>query len=356
MPTGSTPSVPEAWRMRRLREAIARLPRYLLGHWPTPLEHLPRFTQAVGGPQVFIKRDDCSGLAFGGNKTRHNEFLIADALRQKADQFVWGAGVQSNNCRQTAAACAKAGLGCHLVLGRGRSSGEPEPIQGNLLLDYLVGATVEIVDEGLGPALDAKIAAVADAYRDRGRRVYFWDRQVVTPLAAVSYAICLAEIFEQAIELGIRPAAVYGSSAGSTGAGLVFGQRALGWKGLVRNVAPIEWPWDTRAEMALIAQQTGELIGLDVRVAADDVDITFGHIAPGYGKISPDGMDALNLLARTEGILLDPIYSGKAMACLIADARRGRWRPDDHLVFVHTGGTPALFAYHRELVPDKPPR
>jgi 1-aminocyclopropane-1-carboxylate deaminase/D-cysteine desulfhydrase-like pyridoxal-dependent ACC family enzyme len=352
MTAGSSPSVPDGWRMRTLREAISRLPRYLLGHWPTPLEHLPRFSQALGGPQVFIKRDDCSGLAFGGNKTRHNEFLMADALRQKADMFVWGAGVQSNNCRQTAAACAKAGLGCHLVLGRGQVGGEPEPIQGNLLLDYLVGATVEIVDDGLGPSLDEKIAAAAGRYRERGHRVYFWDRHTVKPLAAISYAVCLAEIFEQSIELGIRPTAVYGSSAGSTGAGLVLGQQALGWGGLVRNVAPIEWPWDTRADVALIAQQAGDLIGISVEIGPRDVDISFEHITPGYGKVSPDGLDALNLLARTEGILLDPIYTAKAMAGLIADVRRGRWQQDEHLVFIHTGGTPALFAYQRDLVPS----
>lgn len=352
MPAGSTPSVPDGWRIRKLREAASRLPRYLLGHWPTPLEHLPRFTHALGGPQVFIKRDDCTGLAFGGNKTRHNEFLLADALRKQADQFVWGAGVQSNNCRQTAAGCAKAGLACHLVLSRGRPAGEPVPVQGNLLLDYLVGATVEIVDEPLGRELDAKIAAVAESYRARGRRVYFWDRPVVTPLAAISYAICLAEIFEQSHELDIRPAAVYGSSAGSTGSGLVLGQRVLGWSGIVRHISPMDWPWDTRADMAQIAEHAGELIGLPVKLTRDDVDITFDHIGPGYGLISPDGMEALNLLARTEGILLDPIYSGKAMAGLIADVRRGRWSPDDHLVFIHTGGTPMLFAYHRELVPN----
>src|SRR5215468_8275329 len=123
-----------------VRRVIARLPRVALAHLPTPLEEIPRFAQRLGGPRVFIKRDDCTGLLFGGNKTRHNEFLLADALEKKADMFVWGAGVQSNNCRQTAAACAKLGLDCQLFLSRAAHN---DDVQGNLLLDYLVGATVE---------------------------------------------------------------------------------------------------------------------------------------------------------------------------------------------------------------------
>lgn len=337
-----------------LRTAIARLPRYPLGHLPTPFELLPRFSEAVGGPRIYIKRDDCTGFAFGGNKTRHNEFLMADALAQKADLFVWGAGVQSNNCRQTAAACAKAGLDCHLVLGRGGPVEREEPLQGNLLLDHLVGAHVDIVPEKIGPDLDARIAAVAEEHRANGRRVYHWDKDRVKPLAAVSYALCLVEVLEQSRAAGIEPSAIYVSSAGSTGAGVVMGAKALGWDGVVRSVAPIRWPWDTQADMADIAAKAGKLIGLDLPIRPADVDVTFDAIGPAYGKCSKEGLAALTLLARTEGILVDPIYSGKALAGLMADIVQGRWKATDTVVFVHTGGTPALFAYHAELAEGIP--
>ena len=172
------------------------------------MELLPRFSTAVSanGPRVWIKRDDCTGLLFGGNKARHNEFLIADALAKGADLFVWGAGVQSNNCRQTAAACAKVGLDIHLVLGRGKPASGPDVVQGNLLLDHIVGASIEIVDEPIGPALDRRIAAVAERFRAQGRNVYLWDRPLVLPLAALSYALCMAEIVEQSTASGFEPA------------------------------------------------------------------------------------------------------------------------------------------------------
>ena len=163
-----------SYTTQQLRQHIGRIPRYPLGHLPTPLEPLARFSEALGGPPVFIKRDDCTGLAFGGTKTRHNEFLLADALQNGADLFVWGAGVQSNNCRQTAAACARAGLECHLVLTRGKGNDGPVAIQGNLLLDHLVGASYEIAEAAMGDELDRLIATRAAEFRDRGRTPYFW--------------------------------------------------------------------------------------------------------------------------------------------------------------------------------------
>lgn len=339
-----------------LRAAIDRLPRFSLGHFPTPLERADRFSRALGGPEIYIKRDDCTGLAFGGNKTRHNEFLIADALKKGADLIVWGAGVQSNNCRQTAAACAKAGLDIHLVLGRGGPARGPDVVQGNLLLDHLVGAHVDIVEETIGVDLDDRIALEAAKHVEAGRKVYAWDRHVVKPLAAVSYALCVAEIAEQLHARDKIADAIYVSSAGSTGAGVVLGQKALGLTCEVRSIAPIEWPWDTQQDMAEIAEEAGRLCGLKVPVRRDDVQIDFGQVAPGYGKCSPAGLEALALLARTEGILLDPIYSGKAMAALIDDVRSGRRKPGETVVFIHTGGTPALFAYSEDLAREIAPR
>ncbi len=333
-----------------LRVHAARLPRVTLGHLPTPLEELPRFSAALGGPRVFIKRDDCTGLAFGGNKTRHNEFILGHALEQGAEMLVWGAGVQSNNCRQTAAACAKLGLPCRLILGRGSHSDE---IQGNLLLDHLLGAQVEIVDFPLGMELYAHISSVAAELRAQGRRVYCWENDVVKPRAAISYALCAAEIVEQCAERGEQPSAVYVASAGSTGAGLQLGKAALGAEFVFRIVAPIRWPWEHAQDLAATANQAGALIGLPPLVEGADVDTTLDYIGPGYGVPSPAGREALDLLARTEGILLDPVYTSKALAALIDDVRNGRWPADRPVIFVHTGGTPALFAYRDELMGDR---
>ncbi|MDA0834272.1 MAG: D-cysteine desulfhydrase family protein [Planctomycetota bacterium] len=333
-----------------LRKHIDRLPRFPLGHFPTPLESLERFSEALGGPMIHIKRDDCTGLAFGGNKTRHNEFLMAAALAQGADMFVWGAGVQSNNCRQTAAACAKAGLDCQLILGRGKGKTGDEVVQGNLLLDHLVGADYRIVDATIGEELDDVIEATANRHRAKGRNVYSWNRETVKPLAAVSYAQCVAEIADQTKAEGIKPSAIYVSSAGSTGSGTQLGVTALGLGCPVYNICPIQWEWDTQEDMAHLATVAAKLIGLDLHFEKADINVTFDYIGPAYGKVSEGGLEALMLLARTEGILLDPIYSGKAMAGLIDDIRKGKYRDDEEIVFIHTGGTPALFAYNDDLV------
>src|SRR5262245_38490178 len=178
----------------QLRARIAHLPRVSLAHLPTPLEEARRFAKNLNGPRVWIKRDDCTGFYFGGNKTRHNEFLLAEALERKADVLVWGAGVQSNNCRQTAAACNKLGLDCVLYLSRAAHN---DDIQGNLLLDHLMGAEIHIIDVPLGPQLDDVLMEARGRLERAGRKPYVWDRITGRPLAAVSYALCLAEMLEQ---------------------------------------------------------------------------------------------------------------------------------------------------------------
>ncbi|GAB4145023.1 MAG: D-cysteine desulfhydrase [Planctomycetaceae bacterium] len=339
-----------------IREHVGRLPRFPLGHLPTPLERAERLAKVLGGPEIFIKRDDCTGLAFGGNKTRHNEFLIADALQKGADLFVWGAGVQSNNCRQTAASCARAELDCHLVLGRSKTGFSNDDVQGNLLLDHLVGASYEIVDAEIGEELDDIINERARYFTEQGRRVYQWDRDTVKPLAAVSYILCMLEIVEQAAQQGFTPDAVYVCSAGSTGSGLALAAAALELDCPVKNICPLEWAWDTQEDMQRIANQAAELTGLETRLDRDQLDVTFDYIGPGYGVVSPGCLEALALTARTEGIFLDPTYSGKAMAGLIDHIRKGELKNDQKVVFVHTGGTPALFAYHGELSKKIAPR
>jgi D-cysteine desulfhydrase family pyridoxal phosphate-dependent enzyme len=328
---------------------LDRVPRFPLAHLPTPLEFLPRFSEALGGPRIWIKRDDCTGLAFGGNKTRHNELLIADALQKGADTIVWGAGIQSNNCRQTAAACAKAGLDCHLVLGRGAPENGPDPVQGNLLLDHLVGASIEIVDEAEGPDVDKKIAQAAARLKSEGRKVYERDPKYVKPLAALSYVACVIELLEQTNAAKFTPDALYVCSAGSTGAGISLAAAALGLSMSVQHVTPIVWPWDTQAAMTQIANAAAERLGISTRLGPEAIAVTEDYVGAGYGVLTAGCLEAITLLARTEGILLDPSYSGKSMAGLIDHIRNETLRKDQDVVFIHTGGTPALFAYNEQL-------
>jgi 1-aminocyclopropane-1-carboxylate deaminase/D-cysteine desulfhydrase-like pyridoxal-dependent ACC family enzyme len=333
----------------QLRQQAARLPRVPLAHLPTPLEEVARFAKRLAGPRLFIKRDDCTGMLLGGNKTRHNEFLMAEALRQKADIVVWGAGVQSNNCRQTAAACNKLGLDCVLYLTRAVHN---DDIQGNLLLDHLMGAEVHIVDEPMGPALDDLLLAKAAELKRAGRKPFVWDRVTGRPLAAVSYALCLAEILDELRGQGIEAKAVYAAAAGATGAGLALGKAVLGWPGKIRLLCPIHWPWDTPADLADVATAAAALLALPHRLSAADIDVRTDYVGPRYGAITAAGREALGLLARTEGILLDPVYTAKAMVGLIDDVKHGRLTAEDTAVFIHTGGTPAVFAYRDELMEE----
>ncbi len=332
-----------------VRAAAEKLPRVRLAHLPTPLEELPRFAAKIGGGvRVFIKRDDCTGLVLGGNKARHNEFLFGDALASGADMFVWGALVQSNNCRTTAAACAKLGLECRLYLSRAHQKTEP---QGNLLLDYLVGAHVEFTDLKIGPELNSLIASKAAEFRAAGRKPYFWDPPRVVPLSAVSYALCMAEIAEQLAALRLAPSAFYVSSAGATGAGVALGKALLGFACPARLICPMHWPWDIPARMADDANAAAERMGLPHRLAPSDLDADESFIAPGYGIPSPAGQEAMHLLATTEAILTDHVYTAKALAALIADVRAGKYPRGSSVVFIHTGGVPAIFAEPDKVLP-----
>jgi 1-aminocyclopropane-1-carboxylate deaminase/D-cysteine desulfhydrase-like pyridoxal-dependent ACC family enzyme len=326
-----------------------RLPRAQLAHLPTPLEEAPRFAARIGEARIFVKRDDCTGLLLGGNKARHNEFLLGDAVAQGCDLVVWGAGVQSNNCRQTAAGCAKLGLECRLYLSRGHYSTEP---QGNLLLDYLVGAKVEFTDAKIGPELDALLAKKAAEFREAGRKPYFWHRPRVVPLAAISYVVCVAEIVQQLAERQLRPHAIYVSSSGATGAGVALGAKLLGLKCPVRLICPMHWPWHIPTALAKDANDAAEFLGLPHRMSADEIDAEESFVAPGYGLPSEAGQEAMRLLATTEAVLTDPVYSAKALAGLIADVRAMRYPKDAVVVFIHTGGVPAIFANPREVLED----
>lgn len=331
--------------------AVEQLPRVRLAHLPTPLEEAPRFAAKLGGGvRIFIKRDDCTGLLLGGNKARHNEFLLADAVSRGCDMLVWGALVQSNNCRQTAAGCAKLGLECRLYLSKAHYKTEP---QGNLLLDYLVGAQVEFTNAAIGPELDAFLAFKADEFRKAGRKPYVWERTRVVPLAAVSYALCVAEITEQVGAEKLRPDALYVSSAGATGAGVVLGKALLGLSYPFRLICPMHWPWHIPTSLANDANAAAKLLGVPHRLSAGDFDTDETYVAPGYGLPSPAGREALELLATTEAILVDPVYTAKALAALIADVRAGKYRPGATIIFIHTGGVPAIFAEPEKVLPQQ---
>jgi 1-aminocyclopropane-1-carboxylate deaminase/D-cysteine desulfhydrase-like pyridoxal-dependent ACC family enzyme len=332
-----------------VRAAADRLPRVRLAHLPTPLEELPRFAARLGGGvRVFVKRDDCTGLVLGGNKARHNEFLFGDALASGCDLFIWGALIQSNNCRTTAAACARLGLECRLYLSRAHQKTEP---QGNLLIDYLVGAHVEFTDAKVGPELYALLAAKAEEFRRAGRKPYFWDPPRVVPQAAVSYAVCMAEIAEQLAQQKVTPAAVYVSSAGATGAGVALGKALLGFDCPARLICPMHWPWHIPTRIAEDANAAAERMGLSHRIGVADVDADESYIAPGYGLPSPAGQEAMHLLATTEAILTDHIYTAKALAALVADVRAGKYPRGSAVVFIHTGGVPAIFAEPEKVLP-----
>jgi D-cysteine desulfhydrase/L-cysteate sulfo-lyase len=280
-------------------------------------------------------------LLFGGNKVRHAEFLVADAIDQGCDVLVWGAGVQSNNCRVTAAACARMGLECRLYLTR--TTG-PSEVQGNLLLDHLVGAQVELVDAAMGADLNALLADKATELRAADRRPYVWDPARTVPLATVSYVLAAAELVDDLRRIAVEPAAIYVSSSGSTGAGLALGLRILGIDWPVRSVGYIHWSWDVPSTMADAANGAAVHLGLPHRMAASDITYTADQIGAEYGRLTPAGREALHLMATTEALLLDPVYTARAAAQMIADVRTGRVPAGSAVIFIHTGGTPAVFA------------
>jgi D-cysteine desulfhydrase family pyridoxal phosphate-dependent enzyme len=331
-----------------LQARIDALPRVRLAHLPTPLDHCPRLSEALGGIDLWIKRDDLTGLAFGGNKTRQLEFLFADILATGADTVIAGAYTQSNWCRQITGAARKLGLEVALVLLHGEKG---PALQGNLLLDALMGADVTVVDldsmERLTPLLEAKAAELERA----GRRPYVvrpfgLDRQV---LGAIGYVNGALELDAQLEAAGIDPEFLYLCGANMTPAGMALGLKALGRRATLVNIAPITWSEPRALDIARVAGGAAARLDLDVQIASADIDNHDDYIGPRYGVVTEGAREAMRLVAGTEGIILDPVYSAKAMAGLIDHVRTGRIGRGQTVVFLHTGGTPALFAYAADL-------
>ncbi len=328
-------------------QKVSQIPQVDLGHFPTPLEECPRLSEALKGPRIFIKREDCSGLAFGGNKVRQLTFTIGDAVAQGADTIVHGAASQSNHCRQAAAACGKLGLNCYLRLARDHKSIP----QGNLLLSKLAGVDVEIVDAPFGPELDVVKHELAKKLASEGMKPYVVAGPRSTMLAAVAFTWCIAEIAQQQEQLGIDADWLYTASVGGTQAGLVLGTKTLGLKMKPFGIAPIVWE-NKLERMRTAGNSAADTLGLNTQIVDADIQNTDDYIGEAYGYLTPECIDALKLVVKTEGIFLDPVYTAKAMACLIDHIQQGKLGRDDTVIFLHTGGTPALFAYHKELVAD----
>jgi L-cysteate sulfo-lyase len=320
------------------------LPRFPLAFLPTPLHPLPRLSARLGGDvQLWIKRDDQTGLAGGGNKTRKLEYLIPDAQAQGADVILTVGAIQSNHCRQTAAAAARAGLECHVVL-----SGEPPPQpNGNLLLDSLLGAGIHWTTR---ENRDRRLVELTEELRAAGRRPYPIVLGGSDPVGASGYALALEELWEQARALDLRlDAIVFASSSGGTQAGLVAGAWALGWDVPLLGISVDEPEAELKAQVAGLATRTADRLGRPHSFSAGDIRVNTDFLGGGYAVMGELERDAIRLMAREEGILLDPVYTGRAFGGLLDLIRRGAFGPGSNILFWHTGGTPALFAYAGEL-------
>jgi D-cysteine desulfhydrase family pyridoxal phosphate-dependent enzyme len=321
--------------------------RIELGHLPTPLEEMPRLTKALGGPRLFIKRDDETGLATGGNKTRKLEFLLADALEGEADTVITAGAAQSNHCRQTAAAAAKCGLKCILTL----TGSDPGSWNGNLLLDDLLGAEVRFVGDVTWTGLLDVMADVADEVRARGGRPYVIPVGGSNPVGATGYVAAIEELMAQLKERDLNSDhIVFASSSGGTQSGLVVGARAFGFKGQVLGISVASKAGDLMGVLEQLSNDTAQHLGLDLHFSHDAFELNDDYLGAGYGKPAKPEREAIRLLAQTEGILVDPVYTGRALAGLIDLIRKGTFDKDETVLFWHTGGTVALFAYVEELL------
>ncbi len=322
------------------------LPRYSLGFFPTPLVKLPRLTERLGGPRLFMKRDDQTGLGLGGNKVRKLEFLVGEALAQGCDTLITGGAAQSNHCRQTAAAAAACGLSCHLALG-----GEPPAtLEGNLLLDQLFGAVIHWTGE---LRKGEKIPEIAESLRSAGRKPYVVPYGGSNTTGAAGFVEAVRELTQQLAQLGESIThIVFASSSGGTQAGLTVGKSLFGLdSGLIGigidKGASGDVPF---AEHVLqLANATAERLGVPSRFSASDLVIREDYLGEGYGVVGESERRAIQMVAQTEGILLDPVYTGRAMGGLIDMIERGELSREHSVLFWHTGGIPALFPYARRL-------
>ncbi len=323
----------------RLKQTVQKsemnIPRLNFAHLPTPTEALPRLSQVLGGPRLLVKRDDQTGLAFGGNKTRKLEFLLAEARDQGAKTLITGGALQSNHCRQTAAAATRFGFKCILVLTGDKS----QHASGNLLLDQLFGA--EIVYVADRKDRDSILKETFDRAANEGKKPYLVPYGGSNATGALGYAFAMKEVIDQSINADWI---VFASSSGGTHAGLLLGQRVFGFGGRVLGISvdePEEW---LKKEVSQLASATSEKVGERIEFTPADVLVNADYCDAGYGIVTEREREAIRLFANSEGLLLDPVYTGRAAAGMIDLIRKNFFKKDETVLFLHTGGLPALFA------------
>ncbi|GAA6159604.1 D-cysteine desulfhydrase [Ruegeria sp. HU-ET01832] len=330
---------------KELSLTLAKFPRVSLGHLPTPLEPMDRLSEVLGGPRLWVKRDDCTGLSSGGNKTRKLEFLMADAVQKGADTIITQGATQSNHARQTAAAAAKLGLACHILLEDRTGSNDPNYIlNGNVLLDRLHGASVS--KRPGGADMNAEMEACAAQMKTEGKNPYIIPGGGSNPIGALGYVNCARELNEQAAHAGLKiDALVHATGSSGTQAGLVAGLAALESDIHLLGIG-VRAPQDKQEGMVHdLAVRTVEYMETGTPIARENVRANCDYVGAGYGLPTKGMIDALKLLARTEGLLFDPVYSGKGLDGLIDQTRKGCFDGMDNVVFLHTGGSAALFGY-----------
>jgi len=313
----------------------APLPRLRFAHLPTPIEPLPRLGPALHGPALWIKRDDQTGLAFGGNKTRKLEFLLAEAQAQAARTLVTAGAVQSNHCRQTAAAAARFGFECVLVL----VGSPPQTETGNLLLDRLLGAEIVWTE---GRDREAMLRDAFEKARAAGRRPSLIPYGGSSPIGAAAYAEAIAELLAQGVPID---RIVFATSSGGTQAGMVAGARLHGFRGRITGISVDEKAEVLRQRVAALAVGVAEVLGRREGFDPGEIEVDDRFTGEGYGVVGEREKEAIRLFAQSEGILLDPVYTGRAAGGMIELIRSGEIARDERVLFWHTGGTPALFAY-----------
>ena len=318
--------------------------RIRFAHLPTPIEEMKRLSAELGGPRLFVKRDDATGLALGGNKTRKLEFLVADALAKGARTLVTAGAAQSNHCRQTAAAAAKFGMGCVLVLD-GR---EPDEPSANLLLDRLFGARIVwVADRKDRERTQREACGILDA---AGEKTYFVPYGGSSPIGAMGYAFAVEEVLAQGIDADWF---VFGTSSGGTHAGLALGARLFGYRGKVLGISIDESEAWLKARVSTLASNASELLGRRIEIRPEEILANDSYCSAGYGVLTGAEREAVTLFARTEGLLLDPVYTGRAAAGLVDLIRKGCFGKDESVLFWNTGGQPALFAEKYQGILDR---
>jgi len=332
-----------------VERALSKFPRARLAHLPTPLEEMPNLSARLGGPRLLVKRDDCTGVAMGGNKARQAEFYFGAVLAAGADTVITTGAVQSNHARMTCAYARRLGLACEIQLEqRVRGMGELYANSGNVLLDRLLGARIHDYPDGEDEkGADENLAVIAARVKAEGGAPFVIPLGPDhPPVGALGYLEAAGEILDQAAAMTLTiDAIVVPSGSASTHAGLLAGLRALGSDARVLGVCVRR---DAKSQAERVATRTAgteRLAGLPTAVSAADVWVSDDYLGPGYGRSTPEAMAAMRLAGECEGLLLDPVYTAKSMAGLIGAVRDGVFKAGETVVFLHTGGTPTLFAY-----------